>query len=165
MKKATKWLNVSMLVMVFLLAACSNDAPKNIATPISGGNNGMVDNSALDSLEESTGVNWVGKWKIESANENFNSIIEVTKQQGDVLQFSLNAFINHNPDAEETAPNIGTIDNGEAVITGDTAVFTNKDLNFEMTMVLIGDKLTVTSNSGEVGYFGAGVNVDGTYTR
>ncbi|MCR2805775.1 hypothetical protein [Paenibacillus soyae] len=158
---------VAAVALSLSLAACAaeNDANTNLNSNTNASSNANTPSNSPDAGQtEEQAADWKGEWQLEGADDSHNSVITITEQSGDKLTFSLDAFYLSNPDAEEPAPNIGNIQDGTAVIEGNTATFTDADLNFTLTMKLEGDKLTVTSTK-DTGYFGHGVNVDGTYSQ
>lgn len=62
-----------------------------------------------------------------------------------------------------TAPNIGTA-NGEAVIDGDTAVYTNEGCEITFNFIKSGSLIVTTKNNMACG-FGNNVSADGTYKK
>jgi hypothetical protein len=163
---------IAVLALSLTLAACSGDNAANDLANHAGSGNAAVGNAAIEEPAPasdpggtvSEAAIWQGEWKLEGANASRSSVITIQEPVGDRLAFSLDAFYLSDPDNENATPNIGNIANGEATIKDNTATFTDEDLGFSLTMALVDGKLTVVSTQG-TGYFGNGVNVDGSYAR
>lgn len=106
-------------------------------------------------------MDWVGSWSWDQANDYFDSSITIFELVNGNLTFNLDAHQITNP--EKTNVNTGNIDKGIAVMKDSKAEYT--DGKFKLEMRLMDGKLHVTANEGEVGYFGAGVVVSGTYSK
>lgn len=104
---------------------------------------------------------WAGNWSWDQANEYYDSRITIYEWENGIFNFNLDAHRITNP--EKSNVHIGNIDKGTAVMKGNTASYT--DGKFKLEMRLVDGKLQVTANEGEVGYFGAGVMVSGTYSK
>ena len=139
-----------------------NDAANN--PPTNASNNAAETPAPSGGAQESEAPLWEGRWQLKDANENRGSIIMIQAPQGERVAFSLDAYYLGNPDDEHATPNIGNIPNGEAVIAGNTATFTDDSLGFALTMTLADGELIVESTK-ETGFFGQGVNVDGAYAK
>jgi hypothetical protein len=104
---------------------------------------------------------WLGEWSLDESNDYFRSTVNIASIDQHKILFSLNAFRMMNP--EKTNVHLGHIFNGEAAVKGNNAEFT--DGKFQMKILLDGQKLHITTNSNDVAYFGAGVVVNGIYSK
>jgi hypothetical protein len=107
-----------------------------------------------------TASDWLGEWKWNSGSKNDQSTIKVESVKQGKLTFSLDAYHMTSPDNA----NVGNIDHGVAVLKGNKAVFADGDLDFMLTLTLANGVMNVSATE-DVGYFGRGVWVSGTYLK